>query len=386
VLTISSNDPANPTLTVTLSGTGIAPIAGVSPGTLAFSSPLNVTTAPKTVTLSNTGTAPLVINSIAFGGANPGVFARSITCPIGGAGLAAGGSCTINVTFTPTFVGTGTMTATLNVNVAAPATSQTVSLTGTVLVPVATVSPGTLAFSSPLNVTTAAKVVTLSNTGTAPLTINGIALGGTNPTEFARTTTCGASLAAVRAVQSTLHSARPLSHYWHEERDSECECGGPCDFSVGISDRHSPRADCQGFAHFAVVQFTVKCHKRSQDGYTVQYRVCTAGNHSLSFGGANPGVFARSNTCPIGGAGLAAGGSCTINVMFTPTFVGTGTMTATLNVNVAAPATSQTVSLTGTVLAPILTLSPTSLAFGTVTRGSASTARTVTVRNTGLHH
>jgi len=251
------------------------PVATVSPATQAFSSPLNVTSAPNTVTLSNTGTAPLTINVIALGGTNPTEFARTTTC---GASLAAGASCTINITFSPTSIGTtGTKSATLNVNVAAPATSQSVSLTGTVLAPIAKVSPTSLSFSSPLNVTSAAKTVTLSNTGFAPLVIN-----------------------------------------------------------------------------------------------------------SLSFGGANPGVFARSNTCPIGGAGLAAGGSCTINVMFTPTFVGTGTMTATLNVNVAAPATSQTVSLTGTVLAPILTLSPTSLAFGTVTRGSASTAKTVTVRNTGF--
>jgi hypothetical protein len=50
------------------------------------------------VTLSNTGNGPLVINSISIGGTNIFNFAQQNDC---GTSLAAGASCTINVTMTP---------------------------------------------------------------------------------------------------------------------------------------------------------------------------------------------------------------------------------------------------------------------------------------------
>ena len=59
------------------------------------------------------------------------------------------------------------------------------------------------------------------------------------------------------------------------------------------------------------------------------------------------------------------------------------TKTALLNVNVAGPATSQSVSLTGTIVVPAFTLSPTSLSFGNQLHGTTSAPQTVTVTNTG---
>jgi hypothetical protein len=38
--------------------------------------------------------------------------------------------------------------------------------------------------------------VTLTNSGTAPLTIAALSVGGSNPGDFTQTNTCGASLAA----------------------------------------------------------------------------------------------------------------------------------------------------------------------------------------------
>ena len=59
----------------------------------------------------------------------------------------------------------------------------------------AVVSPTSLNFGNQKQQTTSApQTVTLSNVGTAPLTINSIAIGGTNAGDFARTTTCGATL------------------------------------------------------------------------------------------------------------------------------------------------------------------------------------------------
>jgi len=61
--------------------------------------------------------------------------------------------------------------------------------------PIATAAPTTLAFGTQkVGTTSAAQTVTLSNTGTAPLVISSILIGGTNPGDYARTTACPSSL------------------------------------------------------------------------------------------------------------------------------------------------------------------------------------------------
>jgi len=62
---------------------------------------------------------------------------------------------------------------------------------------VASLSPTSLAFGNQtVGTTSAAKVVTLSNTGTAALSITSIAVAGTNVGDFTQTHTCLSSLAA----------------------------------------------------------------------------------------------------------------------------------------------------------------------------------------------
>jgi hypothetical protein len=65
----------------------------------------------------------------------------------------------------------------------------------------------------------------------------------------------------------------------------------------------------------------------------------------ISLGGTNPGRFAQTNNCPIGGTGLAVGGSCTISVTFTPTR--RVAYSATVSVRDNAGTGSQVVTLSG---------------------------------------
>ena len=100
--------------------------------------------------------------------------------------MAAGGSCTINVTFTPT--ATGSRSATLTVTDNASNSPQTAGVSGTGAAPTAILSPTSLSFSRQnANTTSPPKTVTLSNTGNAPLTINTITITGTNANNFALT-------------------------------------------------------------------------------------------------------------------------------------------------------------------------------------------------------
>ena len=170
--------------------TAVGPVLTLQPTTLTFSSVPNVTTAPQLITVSNAGGAPLRITGISLGGANVALFAFTHNCPIGGTGLVGGGNCTINVTFTPNN-NPITRSALVRVNVASPAVSQTVALTGTSIIPFVGVTPTSLAFGSvPVRTTSAPQPVTVSNTGTVPLIISSIAIGGTNSSRFAQTNNC----------------------------------------------------------------------------------------------------------------------------------------------------------------------------------------------------
>src|SRR5207245_4088580 len=63
--------------------------------------------------------------------------------------------------------------------------------------PAASLSPTSLTFGNQnLSTTSAAQAVTLSNTGTAALSITSVAITGTNSGDFAQSNTCGSSVNA----------------------------------------------------------------------------------------------------------------------------------------------------------------------------------------------
>ncbi len=182
-----------------------APAVSLSPANVVFGDQaVNTTSAAQTVTLTNSGTAPLTIGGIGLDGANAGDFAQTGTCPVGPATLAAGASCAISVTFTPTAA--GARAASLSVADNAAGSPHTVALAGSGVVPPApavTLSPASLAFAGQLvGTTSAAQTVTLTNSGTAPLTIAGIGLGGTDAGDFAQTGTCPVGPATLAAGAS----------------------------------------------------------------------------------------------------------------------------------------------------------------------------------------
>src|SRR5262249_21655332 len=109
-----------------LMGNGVSGgVASFSPASLTFPNRLIGTTSPSMpVTLSNTGTAPLQIATISAAGD----YAQTNNCPISPTGLNAGNSCTINVTFTPSY--NAARPGWVNVNLIDPAGIQTVTLTG----------------------------------------------------------------------------------------------------------------------------------------------------------------------------------------------------------------------------------------------------------------
>ena len=185
----------NLSLTISLSGTGVAgPSANLSATSLAFGSQaVGTASTVQTVTLSNTGSGALSITSLTVTGTNASNFAQTNTC---GSSVAPGGTCTISVTFTPT--ASGSLTASVSITDNAAGSPQSVSLSGTGTGPAVGLSPTSLNFGTdPTAETTAAQIVTLTNTGSATLSISGISVSGTNSADFSEVAnTCGGSLAA----------------------------------------------------------------------------------------------------------------------------------------------------------------------------------------------
>src|SRR5690242_15544921 len=93
-----------------------------SPGSLTFGTQsLNTTSASQAVTVTNTGTASATVSGVSV----TGDFGQTTNC----ATVAAGASCTVNVSFRPT--ASGTRSGTLTVSSNATNSPTTVALTGT---------------------------------------------------------------------------------------------------------------------------------------------------------------------------------------------------------------------------------------------------------------
>ena len=106
-----------------------------------------------------------------------------------------------------------------------------------------------------------------------------------------------------------------------------------------------------------------------------QATLTNTGNIAISITSiATTGTFSQTNNC---GTTLAGNATCTINVVFTPTKAGalTGTLTVTDN----APNSPQTATLSG--VGTVLSISPTSLSFGTQKAKTSSAPQTVTITN-----
>jgi hypothetical protein len=126
-VSVTDNASGSPQ-TASLSGTGGTPAANLSPTSLSFGSQyVSTSSAAQTITLSNTGSAALSVSSLAIGGTNAGDFAEiADTC---GSSVAAGGNCTIGVTFTPSAA--GQRAAALSITDNAGGSPQSVNLSGT---------------------------------------------------------------------------------------------------------------------------------------------------------------------------------------------------------------------------------------------------------------
>lgn len=382
---IFSHNASPTTTSVALSGIGAAaPVlaASTSPSTLTFTSTtIGATSAGQTVTLSNTGSAALTPLNFYTTGA----FAVAAgTCAAGGS-VAARGTCTVSVTFKPTATGSASGSLTFTHNASPSSTNVVLSGIGAAApLPSAVVGPVAMSFvATTVGAASAAQTVTISNTGTAPLVVSGIA-----SSDAAVFKVTGGSCVAGGSVTAGASCTVMLSF--------NPAAAGAASASLTIAHNASPNMSTvtlsgTGVAAAPGVSVSPSLLTFSQvTGTTSSNQTVTVSNtgsatlalSSIVIGGAQAGEFAKApaSSC---GASVAAGASCSVLINFTPAATGARTASLTITHNAAGGSSSAALNGTGTSTAqPVISVNNNALTFSAQALGSSAT-QTVTVTNSG---
>ncbi len=318
-ITITDNDGDSPQV-VPLTGTGV-PRISASPTSLSFGQQIkNTASGPKTITLANNQGKALKVIGITITGADSHDFAETNTC---GSSVASETTCTIRVTFTPK--ATGSRTAAVTIKNDASASPQTVTLSGTGVLPVA-VDPGNLTFKNQIRGTTSlAMTATLTNNQQEALNISSIAITGSNKTAFAQTNTCGTSLAAgANCTISVTFAPKVLGS--RTAAVTIQDDAGTSPQTVTLSGTGAlPVAVAPGNLTFADQTRGTTSPAMTVTLYNNQDKALNI--TGIAVAGPNKSDFAQTNTC---GSTLAAGTNCTISVRFTPGAASTRTAAVAL--------------------------------------------------------
>jgi len=202
----------------------------------------------------------------------------------------------------------------------------------------------------------------MSNKGTASLTSITATITGTNASSFTKTTTCTATLAA---GASCIYSVtfKPGGSGAASATLSIVDSEGT--FPVALSgDAQATSISPSPLAFGTVVDGVSKALTTT----LTNKGTAALTSISASVTGTNAANFVETTTC---GTTLAAGASCVYTVTYKPT--GSGAQTATLNVKDNEG--TFPVALSGSAQAS--SISPASLAFGSVARGSTELLNTV---------
>ncbi len=370
LITITSNSSTNPSLTISMSGAGIAttPTLIVSATTIAFGNVNVGQTATQSVTLSSTGTAPVTISSISVAGSlfgatgvstpltlNPGqtatltasfsplvanpwnytglitIASNSSTNPssainMSGAGIAVPTLKALSCG-TSSYTGAGTDACTVSLTAAAPGGGQIVSLSSsnpavivpaTVSVPSGATSAG---FSATVSSVTSAQSVTLTATSGAVAQSFAIQLSAMTPT--LGISSSSASFGSV-ALNTTVSQSLTLT---------SAGTGPVIISSAGISGA--------GFT-LSGITFPTTLNPGQTATLNIQFDPTTSGAATGQISIASNSSTGTSTIITLGGAGLAALKSLSCG---NASMTGAGTDACTVTLNGGAPAGGMVINL-----------------------------------------
>ena len=362
------SNAANSVSTVALSGMGVQPQISAAPGSVSFGTVTVGQTSSQAVTLTNAGGAPLNITQLA--GPGTGFSLTGLALPLT---LAPGKSTAFTVSFTPTSGASSSSSLMLMSN--APTSPTTIPLSGAGSAQVLQLTPSTTALSfgnQTLNAS-ATQSVTLTNTGNSAVSISQVNVAGTgfSLNGSAPLVTLSAGQAASFSVTFTPTVAGNATG---SASVVSTAANSPLSISlagVGVQPQISVVPGSVSFGTVTVGQTNSQTITLSNPG--------TANLTVTQSAGPGTGFGLTGLALPLT---LAPGKSTAFTVSFTPTSGTNSSSSLTLISN--APNSPTTIPLSGTGLAPVLQLTPstTSLSFGSQAL-NASTTQSVTLTNTG---
>jgi hypothetical protein len=343
------------------------PAVGTSTGSMSFGlTAAGTTSSPQTLIVSAYG--PVSISNIS----TSTNFTEADNCP---PTMANGTVCSMYVYFAPTASGSLTGTITVNSNGYFNQTN-TVNLTG--LGSAISLAGAPLSFGNQLvKTTSAAKTVTVKNTGTSAITMGAITL--TNTTDYTvATNTCPASGSTLAGGASCNIGVTFGPKSTGAKRGSVV---------INDNDPSSPQLiglSGVGISNVSLSPTSVTFPTTGVGVTSANTKITLTNNTGVSITLSNPAITvtgpfgnASSTTCT-NSLVIAASGTCIINVNFKPTAVGFAL--GALKVNDSDVTSPQSVALQG--YGTGIKFTPSTVNFGTVTRGQ-TVSSTVTITNVG---
>ena len=358
-VTITS-DAANPTLTMSLSGTGVALGAlGANPASLNFGSVLVGVKQTLSETVTNSGGSSVTISQVGVSGS--GFTMSGITAPVT---LAAGQSATFSVSFTPSSAGAVSGNVAITSNASNSTLNIPLSGTGTAAGALGS-NPTSLSFGSVQVSVKQTLSETVTNTGGSSVTISQVGVSGTGFTMSGITApvTLTAGQSATFSVSFTPASAGAVSG------------------NVTITSNASNPTLTIPLSGTGVTAGTLGANPSSLSFGSVQVN----NNQSLSETVTNTGgssvtisqISVTGSDFTINGITapltLTAGQSATFNVVFTPVSTSSVTGSITITSNASNPSLSISLSGSGSAAPGQLSATPSTLAIGNVVVNTTGT-------------
>src|SRR6266403_75664 len=159
-LSITSNDPVNPTMSVALAGTGLQTGISLTPSSANFGNVAVGSTNSQTIQIGNTGTSVLTITQASVAGT--GFSTTGLTLPVS---INPGQSTTFNAQYQPATAGAGSGSITLVSNAANSPTVLSLTGTGVAATQTLSFSTNTVSFGNVDTGTSSTQWVTVTDSG-----------------------------------------------------------------------------------------------------------------------------------------------------------------------------------------------------------------------------
>ena len=374
LVTILDDAPGS-SQSVPLTGLGTVGAILFSPTSVNFTNvAVGSISAPQLVTLKNTLSSAVTLTSIKVGTR----FAQTNNCPVSPSTLAAGGTCTFSVTYSPIAAATSTGLVVVAFNTGATASSLQLYLFGSTLLKYVALIPNSINFGSvQVGVASATQSLTLSNSYSQAVAISSIATSlkdyaissscPVSPSTLAVNATCGITVRFTPTATGVRSDALNVFHSAPGSPASASLSGTGTSAQTGVS--FSPTSLSWGTVLIGQTSATK----------TVSLTNSTSAALKIASVGVGSDYKITSMSCPLSPLTVTVGASCTISVAFHP--LAQGLRSDMITVTDSDASSPQLVALSGSgVIGPIL-FSPTSLTFPSTAAASTSLKQTATMTN-----